>query len=77
MTHKLTAAYRNAAEVYHRISLTGRKSLYSAWFDKDGGLLDAERKDAAGRFSRVTDKEWAALQRGGWSAKQHTKFSTH
>lgn len=64
-----------AKEVYHKITLPGRKSKYSAWFDQSGFLIDCERIDNLGRSFPCTKAEMEHLQRGGWSAKQHTTFN--
>ncbi len=63
-----------ASEVYHKITLPGRSSRYSAWFDFCGFLVDCERKDKRGRVYPCTPAEIAQLQRGGWSAAQHMTF---
>lgn len=62
-------------DVYHNITLSGRKSRYSAWFDGSGFLIDCERIDSRNRSYPCTDSEMADLQRGGWSAKQHNIFN--
>jgi hypothetical protein len=65
----------NAKEVFHKITLPGRKSRYSAWFDKSGFLVDCERIDARNRSFPCSKQEIETLQRGGWSAKQHSVFN--
>ena len=65
----------HASEVYHGIRLPGRKSRYSAWFDQSGFLVDCERIDSRNRCFPCRAQEIAALQRGGWSAKQRAKFA--
>lgn len=64
-----------ASEVYHKITLPGRASRYSAWFDKTSFLVDCERIDRLNRSFPCTPAEMEALKRGGWSAKQHATFS--
>jgi hypothetical protein len=64
-----------AKEVYHGIRLAGRKSRYSAWFDQSGFVLDCERIDARNRCYPCNAQELAAIQCGGWSAKQRSKFA--
>ena len=64
------------SDVYHKITLPGRASRYSAWFDGSGFLRDCERIDRRGRSYPCTAAEMESLQRGGWSARQHHKFPT-
>ena len=71
----MTRSLADPAEVYHKITLPGRTSRYSAWFDGCGFLLDCERRDHLNRSYPCTAAEMAVLQRGGWSARQHVKFT--
>lgn len=64
---KLTAGQ---VAVYHKITIPGRKSRYSAWFDFTGFLLDAERIDSRNRVYPATPNEREHLRKGGWHAKQ-------
>ena len=63
------------SDVYHKITLPGRASRYSAWFDGSGFLVDCERIDRRGRVFPCRPAEIADLQRGGWSARQHARFN--
>ena len=44
--------FSNGGYVVHKAYLCGTK--YSAWFDGDGDLLDAERFDSRGRSYKVS-----------------------
>lgn len=73
-----------ATHVFHKITLDGRRSKYSAWFFGDptdrapslSRLIDAERIDSAGRSYPVTAAERAQLERGPWTARQVQTFQT-
>lgn len=74
----------NATHVYHKITMNGRKSKYSAWFRADpicgfdSGLtvlVDCERIDSLGRSFPCTDSEKDTLLNGSWSSSQWHKFN--
>ena len=52
----------NGGFVCHKIQLTGTKSSVSAWFDKDGNLLDCEAIDSRFRTRRVHPSRLPELQ---------------
>lgn len=64
---------------FHKITIGGRASKYSAWFHGDpmgdcgslAVLVDCERIDARGRVYPCTTQEQDILgNRGGWYARQ-------
>ena len=67
-------------DVFHKITLSGRKSKYSAWFSGDpirdplAYIVDCERIDAADRSFPCSLIEQDELERGQWSALIHSKF---
>ena len=71
-----------ATHYFHKITIDGRASKFSAWFNGDPMsrypslvcLIDCERIDAIGRSFPCTDKEKQILQNGAWSAKQWGTF---
>jgi hypothetical protein len=71
----------NPTHYFHKITLPGRASRYSAWFNGDpmgtgsspAVLIDGERIDRAGRVYPLTDSERAMLC-GPWSAGQAGTF---
>ncbi len=71
-----------ATHYFHKITMNGRASKYSAWFNGnpmgDCGslavLVDCERIDAHGRAYPCTTIEKDILQRGGWYARQWGEF---
>lgn len=72
-----------ATHYFHKITLPGRASKYSAWFNGDpmgntsslACLVDAERIDRLGRAFSCTQNELDALARGPWSARQSGTFN--
>lgn len=69
-----------ATHYFHKITIPGRASRYSAWFEGDphasrlATLVDAERIDARGRSYRVTPLEEAMLMVGEFTALQSGTF---
>ena len=43
------ATFENGGFVLHKVFLPGSVCKFSAWYDKQGELLDAEKIDGAGR----------------------------
>ena len=72
----------NPTHYFHKVTLPGRVSKYSAWFIGDpmgragslAILVDGQRIDRAGRVYPLTDSEVDALTRGPWSAGQSGTF---
>lgn len=71
-----------ATHYFHRITIPGRASFYSAWFAGDprdtksaAVLIDAERLDARRRSYPVTEAEWEALSAGPWTASRWGVFN--
>lgn len=52
----------NGCFVLHKIQLDGMKSKVSAWFDKDGKLLDCEAIDVRGRPRKVPASKHKELE---------------
>ncbi len=48
--------------VLHKIQLDGMKSRVSAWFDKDGKLLDCEAITVKGRSRKVDPRRHEQLE---------------
>ncbi len=61
--------------VLHRINPHGTVMRYSAWFDAEGGLLDAEGRDVNGRSRAVRrdTRVWAELATVGARYAQMVK----
>ena len=74
----------NATHYFHKITINGRASKYSAWFNGDpmgdcaslAVLIDCERIDARGRVYPCTQVEIDILTNGGWYARQWGKYDT-
>lgn len=72
----------NATHFFHGVTIPGRVSKYSVWFNGDpmgstGSLaviVDGERIDRAGRSYPLTPRDVDALTRGPWSARQSGTF---
>lgn len=72
-----------ATHYFHKITLPGRSSKYSAWFNGDpmgdmsslACLIDCDRIDRLGRSFPCTPSEVTALERGPWSARQSGTFN--
>lgn len=64
-----------ATDAFHKITIPGQRSKFSAWFNAFGELLDCERIDRADRSYPCTGAQWDKLRRGPWSAKQHVTFN--
>lgn len=73
-----------ATHYFHKITINGRASKYSAWFNGDpmgdcgslAVLVDCERIDARGRSYPCTQREQDILQHGGWYARQWGAYDT-
>ena len=72
-----------ATHYFHKITIGGRASKYSAWFNGDpmgdcgslAVLVDCERIDGHGRSYPCTTLEKDILaNRGGWYAREWGKF---
>jgi hypothetical protein len=61
--------FPNGGFVCHKMQLSGMTSRYSAWFDKDRNIEDAEKFDSLNhrRDVRRDSLEWKALQQLGKS----------
>jgi hypothetical protein len=72
----------NATHYFHKITIPGRASKFSAYFHGDpmrdslACLVDAERIDRLGRGYPVTEREYEILARGVWSAGQAGTYAT-
>ena len=71
-----------ATHYFHRITIPGRASHYSAWFAGDprdtksaAVLIDAKRVDSRGRSFPITDAEWHCLFHGAWTARRWGVFN--
>jgi hypothetical protein len=63
--------FTNGGFVCHKIRLTGLKSNVSAWFDRDGKLLDCEAIDSRFRSRPVHPARFPELQAIG-NRHKHT-----
>ena len=72
----------HATHYFHKITINGRASKYSAYFYGDplgklgsmAYLVDCERIDARGRSYKCTAQEKDILQNGYWYALQWGKY---
>lgn len=49
------APFTNGYKVAHRLSVPGSPARFSAWYDTQGQLIDAERIDRRGTASPVNE----------------------
>lgn len=63
-----------ATHYFHKVYFPDRQSKYSLYFNGDpqvdslAYLVDGARIDILGRSYPLTDKEWAAANKGPWSS---------
>lgn len=58
-------AFANGGFALHRVFLPNSVCKFSAWYDKQGTLLDAEKIDGAGRSFNPNDKQMNHLKQLG------------
>ena len=59
------ATFENGGFALHKVFLPGSVCKFSAWYDKQGELLDAEKIDGAGRSFKPNAGQTNQLKRVG------------
>lgn len=67
----IKSIFMNGGFVLHKAYISGSECKFSAWYDKAGNLLDAERYDSMHRAYKATAPQLAELERLGsiWKGK--------